>query len=105
MKKLDDEQIKKELCKRKSKFNINKILGVDNTDFIPEPLSNFCLNMVRYISKFCMDDRWIPLSLLCAKLNLNYVIRCLRLPVAFVALAVLMIEVRLLFSIRVCILT
>jgi hypothetical protein len=76
-------------------FDINRVLGSGSNTarFIPESIRDYCSKLVRKLSLFCMDDSWIPLSLVCAKLNMNFIIRVLRLPVALVALAVLMYEV------------
>lgn len=52
----------------------------------------FLARIENKIIDFCMDDRWIPLCRYCTLLNINRVIRGLRLPVALVAVIILMYE-------------
>jgi hypothetical protein len=90
-----DDKAKYEQRKRKYKFDIDRVMGIDTTDVVPKFIREIYDNIADEVFRFCMHDRWIPVSLLCAQLNMNFIVRCLRLPVAFVALAVLMYEVRL----------
>ena len=98
-----EDKAKYEARKREYKFDIDKVMGNDTTSYIPGYCTTLYHWVMNIVFAFCMDDRWIPLSLFCAKVNMNYIVRCLRLPVFFVAFVVLMIEVGVLFLLWLCV--